>query len=61
MPVTKAPRLYLTPTPLSFGKQVRVLLQDPETASPVMAFKMIPRAIPGTQGPWESGKGSFEL
>ena len=38
-----------------------VFLQDPEDVSPIMAVRVFPQALPGLQGPWESGKGAWSL
>ena len=51
----------MTPTPLAFGKQGGVLLQDPDTVPPVLAVKMIPHAVIDMRRPKASGKGSFLL
>ena len=51
IPVTKAPMLYLTPTPLSFGKQDGVLLQDLKDIITVLVIKMVLQVVPGLQGP----------
>ena len=61
MPFTKAPRWYLTPTPLTLGKRGGVLLKYPGTFPPVRAVIMVPRAVPGLQGTRASGKGELAL
>ena len=57
MSVLDVPSWYLTPIPIVFGKWGGVFLQDPETVPPFLAVKMIPHAVPGTQGPRASYKG----
>ena len=61
MPVTKAPWWYLTPTPIVFGKRGGVILQNPDTASPVLEVKMFSQAVSGPPGPWAAGKGEWAL
>ena len=46
MTTTEAPWWYLTPTPLAFGKQGGVLLEDPDTDPPVLMVRMVPQAVP---------------
>ena len=57
MQVIEAPWLYLTPTPIEFGKQGAMLLQDPGTSPPVLSVKMVPQAVPVPQGPQAAVKG----
>ena len=61
IPVSKAPWWYLNPAPLAFGKHGGVLLQYMENVTPVLAVKMVPQAVPDTQGPREVGKGVWAL
>ena len=42
---TQASRLDLTPTPLAFGKWGGVLLQDLETAPPVLLVEIVLQAV----------------
>ena len=38
-----------------------MLLQNMEAVFPVMVVKVVPQAVPGPQGPRESGKGAWAL
>ena len=57
MTVTEAPWRNLTPTPLAFGKQGRVLLQYMEAVPPIMVVKVVCQSVPVPQGPGQPGKG----
>ena len=61
MPITDAPRRNLATTLLAFGERGGVLLQEPEAASPVLGFEVVPHAVTGPQGTWVSGKGAGAL
>ena len=60
MLVTEAPCRKLTPKPLVFGEQGGVLIQCPESVTPIMAVKVVPQAVPGTRGPWAAQKGHVD-
>ena len=59
IPVPKAPRRYLTPTHLVFGKWGGLILQYPDTFPQVLAVKMILRDVPGPRGPRAARKGGI--
>ena len=57
----EAPWWNLTPTPLTFGEQDGVLLQDQEVSPPVLAVNVVPQAIQGPRGTQADGKWGWAL
>ena len=50
VPITEAPWQNLVPAPLEFGEWGGVFLQNTEAAPPLMAVKVVSKAVPGLQG-----------